>query len=75
MRKHITILAIMAALFLAALAASPVGANPGKGEVIGVTGIVPGQDMIVHILALVAPGANHSEVAKAVLASQGARYD
>ena len=63
MKKRISILAIMAAILLAALAASPVGANSGRGEVIGVTGIVPGQDLIVHILALVPPGGNRNEVA------------
>lgn len=73
MKKRISILAIMAAILLAALAASPVGANSGRGEVIGVTGIVPGQDLIVHILALVPPGANRNEVAKEALANQGAR--
>ena len=73
MKKQLSILAIFAAILLVALAASPVGANNGKGEIIGVTGIVPGQDLIVHILALVPPGADRNEVAKQVLASQGAR--
>ncbi len=73
MRKHITILMVMAVLLLAALASSPVSANNGKGEVIAVTGIVPGKDLMVHIIALVPPGANRSDVAKEVLANQGAR--
>lgn len=73
MKKQLSILAIFAAILLAALAASPVGANNGKGEVIAITGIVPGQDMIVHILALVPPGADRNEVAQQALANQGAR--
>ena len=51
MKKKITILAMIAALFLVALAASPVSAESQKGEVIAVSGIVPGQDMVVHIIA------------------------
>jgi len=63
----------MAVFLLAALASSPISANNGKGEVIAVTGIVPGKDLMVHIIALVPPGANRSDVAKEVLANQGAR--
>ena len=73
MKKQLSILAIFAAILLAALAASPVAANNGKGEVIAITGIVPGQDLVVHILALVPPGADRAEVAKVALANQGAR--
>ena len=73
MKKHITILTVMAVLLLAALASSPISANNGKGEVIAVTGIVLGKDLMVHIIALVPPGANRSDVAKEVLANQGAR--
>jgi hypothetical protein len=73
MKKRFSILAIFAAILLAALAASPVGASGGQGEVIAVTGIVPGQDLVVHILALVPPGADRAEVAKQALANQGAR--
>jgi len=69
MKKQFSILAIFAAILLAALAASPVGANGGKGKVIAVTGIVPGQDLVVHILALVPPGADRAEVAKQALAN------
>ena len=64
---------MLAALLLVALAASPISADKGKGEVIGVTGIVPGQDLIVHIIALVPAGSNRSDIAKQVLANQGAR--
>ena len=46
---------------------------PGKPEVIGVTGFVPGQNLTVHILVLVHPGEDKKEVAAAALASQGAR--
>lgn len=75
MKKQFSIIAIFAALLLAVVAAATVGANngDGKGEVIGVTGIVPGKDLIVHVIALVPPGADRSEVAKEALASQGAR--
>ena len=73
MKKQLSILAIFAAILLAALAASPVAANNGKGEVIGVTGIVPGKDLIVHVIVLVRPGADRSQVAKEALANQGAR--
>ena len=57
MKKHITILTVMAVLLLAAPASSPISANNGKGEVIAVTGIVLGKDLMVHIIALVSPGA------------------
>jgi hypothetical protein len=52
MKKQISILAILAAILLAALAASPVGANNGQGEVIAVTGVIPGQGLMVHVIAL-----------------------
>ncbi|HCL25881.1 MAG TPA: proprotein convertase P [Dehalococcoidia bacterium] len=71
MKRLISILAVTAALLLAAIAASPVGA--GRSEVIGVTAIVPGKDLVVHILALVPPGSSRSEVTNRVLAEQGAR--
>ena len=73
MKRRFSILAILAAIFLAALAASPVGASNESGEVISVTGVVPGKDLIVHGIAVVPPGANRSEVAKQALANQGAR--
>ena len=57
------------AILLAAWAAWPVGANNGngKGEVVA----VPGKDLIVHIIDLVPPGSNRSDVAKEILANQG----
>ena len=73
MKKQFSILAIMAAILLAALAASPVSANNGQGEVIAVTGVIPGQDLMVHVIALVPSGANRNDVANAALAAQGAR--
>ena len=73
MKKFVSLTAIMAALLLLALAASPVAAKNSKGEVIGVTGFVPGRDLIVHIIALVPPGADRNEVAQQALADQGAR--
>lgn len=47
--------------------------NPGKPEVIGVSGIVPGKNLIVHVLLEVPPGADRNEAAYAALANQGAR--
>lgn len=47
--------------------------NPGKPEVIAVSGIVPGKNLIVHILLEVPPGADRNEAAYAALASHGAR--
>ena len=73
MQKQLKLLGMLAVLLLVALAATPTSANNGQGEVIAVTGIVPGQDLIVHVLALVNPGQNRSDVAKDVLAGQGAR--
>jgi len=75
MKKQFSILAIFAAILLAVVAAAMVEANNngGKGEVIGVTGIVPGKGLIVHVIALVPLGANRSDVAKEALAGQGAR--
>ena len=46
MKRQFSILMILAAVLLAALAGSPVGASNGNGEVIAVTGIVPGKDLI-----------------------------
>jgi hypothetical protein len=47
--------------------------NPGKPEVIAVSGIVPGKNLIVHVLLEVPPGADRNEAAYAALANQGAR--
>jgi len=46
---------------------------PGKPEVIAVSGIVPGKDLIVHIWLVVPPGVDRNEAASAALANQGAR--
>jgi len=46
---------------------------PGKPEVIAVSGIVPGKDLIVHIWLVVPHGADRNEAAAAALANQGAR--
>lgn len=77
MKKQFSILAIMAVVLLAALAASPVAgagnSDPGKGELIGVFGVIPGQDLMVHVLVLVRPGADKNEVARQALANQGAQ--
>ncbi|MFB5636662.1 MAG: matrixin family metalloprotease, partial [Nitrosopumilus sp.] len=47
--------------------------NPGKPDVIAVSGIVPGKNLVVHILLEVPPGADRNQAAAAALASQGAR--
>ena len=66
-------------LFLSLIAYSfPVFAQgpdstPGKPEVIAVSGIVPGKDLIVHIWVVVPPGTDKHEAAAAALANQGAR--
>ena len=46
---------------------------PGNGEVVGVFGEIPGQDLIVHVLVLVPHGADKNEVASEALRQQGAR--
>jgi len=66
-------------LFVSLIAYSlPVSAQgpdsaPGKSEVIGVSGIVPGKNLLVHIWVVVPPGSDRNEAASAALASQGAR--
>ena len=47
--------------------------NAGKPDVIAVSGIVPGKNLVVHILFEVPPGADRNQAAAAALASQGAR--
>jgi len=47
--------------------------TPGKPDVIAVSGIVPGKNLIVHIWVVVTPGENRNEAAVAALAQQGAR--
>ena len=47
--------------------------NPGKPEVIAVSGIVPGKNLLVHILLEVPPGSDRNQAAAAALANQGAR--
>ena len=46
---------------------------PGKPEIIAVTGIVPGKDLLVHVIVLVQPGEARNHAAIAALAQQGAR--
>lgn len=70
MKKQFLILTIMAIVLLAA---SPVSGENGKGEVIGVFEIVPGQDLIVHVVAVVLPRADRNEIAREALHNQGAR--
>jgi len=80
MAKTVVLIGFVASLlFLSLIAYSfPIFAQgpdsaPGKPEVIGVSGIVPGKGLIVHILVLVPPGADRNEAASAALANQGAR--
>jgi len=47
--------------------------NTGKPDVIAVSGIVPGKNLLVHILLEVPPGADRNQAAAAALANQGAR--
>ena len=47
--------------------------NTGKPDIIAVSGIVPGKNLVVHILLEVPPGADRNQAAVAALASQGAR--
>ncbi|MGY5140731.1 MAG: matrixin family metalloprotease [Candidatus Nitrosopumilus sp. Bin_571-38] len=47
--------------------------NTGKPDVIAVSGLVPGKNLVVHILLEVPPGADRNQAAVAALASQGAR--
>lgn len=47
--------------------------NPGKPEVIAVSGMVPGKNLLVHILLEVPPGSDRNQAAAAALANQGAR--
>ncbi|NQV40644.1 MAG: matrixin family metalloprotease [Nitrosopumilus sp.] len=47
--------------------------NPGKPEVIAVSGIVPGKNLLVHILLEVPPGADKNQAAAAALYNHGAR--
>ena len=47
--------------------------NTGKPDVIAVSGIVPGKNLVVHILLEVPPGSDRNQAAVAALASQGAR--
>jgi len=45
----------------------------GKPEVIGISGILPGKDLIVHVLVVVNPDENKHQKAAAALSQQGAR--
>ena len=80
MTKTIVLIGFVASLlFLSLIAYSfPIFAQgpdsaPGKPEVIAVSGIVPGKDLIVHVWVVVPPGADRNEAAVAALANQGAR--
>ena len=46
---------------------------PGKPDIIAVSGIVPGKDLLVHVIVVVQPGETRNEAAIAALAQQGAR--
>lgn len=57
---------------LPVFAQGPDNAN-SKPEIIAVSGIVPGKDLIVHVIVEVQPGETRNEAAIAALAQQGAR--
>lgn len=44
-----------------------------KPEVVAISGIVPGKDLIVHVLVVVNPGEDRNQKALAALSQQGAR--
>ncbi|MCH7648571.1 MAG: matrixin family metalloprotease [Thaumarchaeota archaeon] len=80
MTRTVVLIGFVASLlFLSLIAYSfPVFAQgqdsaPGKPEVIAVSGIVPGKDLIVHVWVVVPPGTDKHEAAAAALANQGAR--
>jgi len=80
MAKTIVLIGFVASLlFLSLIAYSfPIFAQgpdsaPGKPEVIAVSGIVPGKDLIVHVWVVVPHGVDRNEAAVAALANQGAR--
>ena len=80
MAKTVFLIGFVASLLFVSLIAYsfPVFAQgpdfaPGKPEVIAVSGIVPGKDLIVHVWVVVPPGTDRNEAAVAALAQQGAR--
>ena len=72
-------LLLLLLLSVTALAATPAFAGGGQGKgpsgarVVGVFGKIPGKDIIVHVLAVIPPGAGKNEVAREALRQQGAR--
>ena len=71
---------IVFSTLILSLIAFPFPASAQKGpnfipgsEVVGVFGKIPGQDLIVHILVVLSPGAEKNEVVREALAGQGAR--
>ncbi len=80
MAKTVVLIGFVASLLFVSLIAYSLPAfaqgpdsAPGKPDVIGVSGIVPGKNLLVHIWVVVPPGSDRNEAASAALASQGAR--
>lgn len=46
---------------------------PGKPDIIAVSGIIPGKDLLVHVIVVVQPDETRHQAAIAALAHQGAR--
>ena len=71
----IAVIAIALGLCAGPLAAPAAQAAPPQGEVISVLGLshAHGNDLVVHIIAVVPPGRGASDVAAEVLAEHGAR--
>ena len=71
----IVISALMLSFIAFPLSATAQGPDsaPGKSQVVSATGKVPGKDLIVHVWAVVPPGADKNKAAIDALRNQGAR--
>ncbi|HJJ22788.1 MAG TPA: hypothetical protein OQH54_03615 [Nitrosopumilus sp.] len=80
MAKTVALIGFVASLLFVSLIAYSLPAfaqgpdsAPGKPEVISVSGITHGKDMLVHIWLVVPPGVDRNEAAASALAQHGAR--
>lgn len=77
--KNLILSGFLASILIASVISSslPVFADnlnfQGKPEVIGISGILPGKDLIVHVLVVVNPGEDKHQKGVEALAQQGAR--